>query len=840
MARQAVCLSHGVAWIDDGDLAVGARVKVRGGTWTIAERTAYDDCLSLRLSGADDDNAGSARTILVPFDRPVADARATSIQVLRPRRWLRMLRALAIEARPFGALSGSLSSVIDLLPYQLEPALAVIRHSAARVLIADGVGMGKTIQAGLVLNELVARRASTRALILLPAGLREQWSAELATRFGLRAIGADSSWLAGMGRTLPADVNPWSLPGIYVASLDFIKQPEVLGPVEETIWDLVVVDEAHQAAPGTARHAAVHALAAQARRVVLLTATPHSGDPAQFEALCRIGSTTAGESRMIVFRRSRSHAGLERVRQSVLMPVRLSDVERRMHGLLADYTGRLCREAGTRGNARARLVGIVLRKRALSSAASLAASCRRRIALLMADAAPDEQQCPLPFGDEDPLGDREPDGILGVPGLADVSRERRWLSAVAQAAELAARRESKLRVLIRFLSRLREPAVVFTEYRDTLERLRRALAPSHPGVAVLHGAMPPAERSSVQRVFNDRGTLLLATDAAAEGLNLHQRCRVVVHFELPWSPVRLEQRTGRVDRFGQRRRVHEIVLIAADTAERTVLAPLARRAAIARSSPAGRSPLIDRLTESRVAAAVMEGIRLGEEEEEGEGEEEKEEEPDVDRATQVLHDEAVEEAARLETLRRWRTHRAHRPSRPESVAASVVRLRGGHLPPGIVCVFTLSLHGGDGALAHSEIVATRTDGAVSEVPRHAGGVRRFVEKFVQTRAATLDEAVRRHLEVRSTGAAERILDAIDQLERRERDVAATLSRAPSGPIQAGLFDRRALLAGAVRTRARSAQREETRRVIEGLAAARQLSARLDLQAVLIASGPAAR
>ncbi len=114
--------------------------------------------------------------------------------------------------------------------------------------------------------------------------------------------------------------------------------------------------------------------------------------------------------------------------------------------------------------------------------------------------------------------------------------------------------------------------------------------------------MTPAERSRVQHTFNHGGGTLLATDAASEGLNLHQRCRVIVHYELPWNPSRLEQRAGRVDRLGQTRRVHELALVAAHTAERLVVAPLITRFA---ATTTARGRMLDALTESRVAAAVM-------------------------------------------------------------------------------------------------------------------------------------------------------------------------------------------------------------------------------------------
>ena len=475
---------------------------MRGRAWTIVGLTAFAGCDALRLSSAGPGHAGALRTLLVPFDRPRRLHRPASIGVVRPRRWLHALRRAAAGAHPAGGLKRTARSAIDVLPYQLEPALAMIALGVPRLMIADAVGLGKTIQAGIVLDECAFEQESFRALVVAPAGLREQWSRELADRFGLASTVAGAAWLARSSRELPPDVNPWILPGIYVTSFDFVKQPEVLRPLEEADWDVLVVDEAHGAALGTARRAAVHAIAVRSRRVLLLTATPHAGDASQFEALCRIGETSADGDRLMLFSRSRADAGTAAARRTALLPVRLTEAERRMHRLLDRYTARVCREAQARGDDRARLAAIILKKRALSSAASLAVSARRRLALLASPPAAAERQLTLPLGDEDPLEDEEPDAALAAPGLSDTGRERRWLKAIVDAARTASRRESKTRFLLRLLSRMRQPAIVFTEYRDTLERLRDVLTAAGHDVAVLHGGMSPAERSVVQDAFN--------------------------------------------------------------------------------------------------------------------------------------------------------------------------------------------------------------------------------------------------------------------------------------------------------------------------------------------------
>ena len=591
-----------------GAWQVGDNLIARGEPWTVLGVTAFSDCAALKLEGAGTSNARRIRTLLVPFDRPVRRPRRELIRVGRGGRWLHELRRLSLRMHAFGALRGAAASGIRLLPYQLEPALAICR-GVSRVLIADDVGLGKTIQAGLIVVELAARADAFRALVLAPAGLIPQWSRELRDHFDIRATVADAAWLRAASRQMPADVNPWSLDGVYLASVDFSKRAEVLKSIEDLLWDVVVVDEAHGAGPGTDRRDAVNAIARRARRVVLLTATPDNGEPGRMDDLCGLGEESERPIPITVFRRLRSEAAGSVPRRTRFQTVRPTDQERQMHRLLERYTKRLWIEGKARGDPRARLVSIVLRKRGLSSASSLAASARRRLDLLdSATPDPAAQQLRLPIDDDGLLEDAEPDAVLGAPGLGDAPRERRWLAAIIEAALYASRHESKAARLTRLLSKVREPVIVFTEYRDTLARLARSLSGQGPGVVSIHGGMDASERDAVVRKFNEECLWLLATDAAAEGLNLHARCRIVIHYELPWSPTRLEQRCGRVDRMGQTRRVHEIALIADDTAESLVLAPLGRR--IARAWSAKRGIEIRRLNESRVADAIVGGAAL--------------------------------------------------------------------------------------------------------------------------------------------------------------------------------------------------------------------------------------
>ena len=787
---------------------MGTRVLARGRRWVVTDISRSDECAALRLQGIGHNRTG---TLLTPFDRPKridADARP---RVVRSRRWLHELDRALLELHPFGSLRAAAQAPIRLLPYQLEPALAALRDGTSRILVADGVGLGKTIQAGILLLELSHRIESVRGLVLAPAGLREQWLTELSARFGLTAILADTAWLKSLSAERPSHVNPWSLPGIYIASHDLVKRPEVLRPLEDVTWDAVVIDEAHAATSGTDRRVALHAIAARANHVMLLTATPPGGDPAELEALCRIGAHPDDNDAIVLFQRSRADVGEGRPRKTTVLTVVPSDAERRMHDLLNRYTARVWLEAGRRGDERARLVSIVLRKRALSGAASLAASVERRLALLR-DAAPDAWQPRLPLTDpdEDPLEDDAPLAELSAPGLADSGLERRLLSALTDAAHSAARDERKARFLLRLLGRLGEPAIVFTEYRDTLARLEQRLAASGHTVTVLHGGMTSLERGRVQRTFNERGGILIATDAASEGLNLHHRCRVVVHYELAWNPSRLEQRAGRIDRLGQTGRVHELALVAAHTAERLVLAPLISRVRTHATRGAG---MLGALTESRVAAAILSNTEL---------DRSAVDEPAARPASAVgappdLGTAAAHEAARLERCRRLasRSCRGRQPDTRSRAVASAIE-RGTRVPHGLFLVFALTLAGVDGVVVHAEPLAVRVDLGTRLVGAERHPTARRLQDIVSALAVPLDAAV---LSMVHQSGRER-LDAITLLEDRRRHrrraresaIAAAIGGGSASAarlmVQAGLFDRRSLRAAALVAASAAARQDE--------------------------------
>jgi superfamily II DNA or RNA helicase len=557
----------------------------------------------VRLIGVDRVNRARDCTLLAPFDEVVRVEGAWRPRVVSRRRWMRAFGELVAEAQSRDVPLSAAGADAALLPHQLDPLLALLRGEASRLLIADEVGLGKTVQAVLIVRELAARGRADRVLIVTPAGLRDQWQGELRERGGLTSHVADAEWLAAMRRELPGDVNPWGMRGLHVTSLDFIKQADVLHGLDRLSWDVLVIDEAHALAAGSDRAAAAQRLARRSRYVVLLTATPHSGSTADFETLCGTGAagagTRAGEEagqdddgdrvgddggggrsgsgsgdRLLMFRRARARGG----RRVHVLRVRPTDDERQLHELLERYVRRVERQ--TSAGDPARLAMAVLRKRACSSAWSLERSLRRRW-LLVAERGAEPEQGRLPFWSlpEEVRGDQadddEPVGILGAAGLP-VRHEKAWLTLLGEVARRAARGDSKIAALRRLLRRTAaagESVVVFTEYRDTLTHIADVLRRTESiAAALLHGGLgAEGRRLALGRFVRGEVRVLLTTDAAGEGLNLQQRCRVVLQMELPWNPIRIEQRVGRVDRIGQRRTVHAWQLVSSGTYEERVL-----------------------------------------------------------------------------------------------------------------------------------------------------------------------------------------------------------------------------------------------------------------------------
>src|SRR5436190_2365719 len=376
-------------------MQISQHVRVRGTRWRIVDIRPYEDCQAVTLAGASAAHAVVECQVLAPFDDidPIAANRRP--RFARARTWWRACRTLLADDAPPGALRSVHRAHIEIVAHQLEPALAIVRGLGSRVLLADEVGLGKTIQAVIIVSELRTRRVADRVLVIAPAGLRDQWVQELSIRFGLEAHLVDAPALRRFSATLPLGVNPWTIRRIAIASIDYVKRPEVLPALLAAPWDVLIVDEAHGAAGDSERQAAIAAIAARTAYVVLLTATPHSGDARSFASLCRFGAA-GGDDDLVVFRRRRADVRSGAVRKIHTVRVRPSPQELQLHARLERYVAAVRAERDG-----AWLAESVLHKRALSSAWSLARSVERRLEALAGSEPSAARQLGLPFANAD-------------------------------------------------------------------------------------------------------------------------------------------------------------------------------------------------------------------------------------------------------------------------------------------------------------------------------------------------------------------------------------------------------------------------------------------------------
>ena len=741
-------------------LAAGDRVTVRGERWVVDAATAYADATLLHLSSDDERHVVRHCQLLAPFDRPVPSIRRPTVRAVRRRRWMHCLRSQMADLRASTRLRAPQQAAIDILPFQLEPALALAAGRASRFLLADEVGLGKTIQGGLMLSELRQRGWCERALIVTPAGLRQQWADELLQKFEIRAAIIDAAALAALTESLPFDVNPWGVEPVAITSIDFIKQPEVLRGLAALLWDMLIVDEAHQATLASQRYDAVNAVATRARHVVLLTATPHAGDDVAYRALCAIGNAGCDDP-MVLFRRTREMAGLPRSRRAHLLPVRSTHAGIEMFRLLDTYIARLWNIARHANRRDVQLVAMVLAKRAFSSARSLQMSLERRLAGLSGESwEPAQAPLPLVF-DEDPSD--EP-SLPAAPAFERQDEERATVRRLIDAARRAQDHEPKMQAICRIVRRVHEPLVIFTEYRDTLEAMRDRLATLR-SVTTLHGGQTPHERRLSVRAFTEGAAdLLIATDAGSEGLNLHGRCRLVVNLELPWNPIRLEQRAGRVDRIGQTRTVHVINLLAGGTAERTVLARLMQRLDRIRMSEVDiASAVIDRSPPPPQPAAVA-----------------------ASTSSVDYSGEAEAEAVRIASIRR--SGAAPSPVCTDIMPVTVVR--SPHTA--LVAFVRIRFAAGTGRVIEDALVPVGMRMAAQPRRLRPAAARGWAESLIAVFGLELVRVARARAEQQARTLALESAPSVARAIRRERAIVACATAPGPLLVQGGLFDGRAV------------------------------------------------
>lgn len=563
---------------------------------------------------------------------PAADFDA----LLRAARWTALSPYLGLDGNGreegYEAIASPFHGGVRVENFQLVPLLKALRMPRVSLLIADDVGLGKTIEAGLILTELLLRRRIRRVLVLTPAALRDQWKEELWEKFSLSFEVIDRQSTERLRRKLGMDANPWRSFSRIIASYHYLRQPDVREQFLSACstpdgsphlpWDLLIVDECHNLMPAPFGEDSqlcqtLGLVAPRFEHRLFLSATPHNGhtrsftglleilDPVRFSRTSEMGRAMRDRVDDVVIRRLKRdiNAGSAGPRfctrkppRALSLTVDAAEAELTIaFDALRTAVGKLV-AAGSRGRHRAGTFAVeVLGKRLLSCPASFADSWFRTMQGMAegpateAEVKVQERVLNQETGDDREAQQRQATAATVVGGWlrnyrdrleSEIGRIQRAVEALGfepegsppseQVPTCDARFDELIEMieeLLRDGGRFRddERLIVFTEYKTTLDYLAARLRNRYRENRVLTlfgvggpGGMGANERDSVKAAFNDPDAevrILIATDAASEGLNLHRTARYLLHYDCPWNPSRLEQRNGRLDRYGQGRDV---------------------------------------------------------------------------------------------------------------------------------------------------------------------------------------------------------------------------------------------------------------------------------------------
>ena len=587
---------------------------------------------------------GPVRRVPVGELRPVAEPGAAAGPALMPAPlFIATLAAHQLQAlmTQQGVLSAANFRVTPL-PHQVLAVDFVLGRVRPRVMIADEVGLGKTIEAAMVYEELKLRRQAHRCLVIAPAGLTRQWQDEFTQKFGEQFVVHDSTMMAALRELHGQEANLWAVNDQVITSLDFVKPQRLrpdLSPAERERrevhnrrifqdivgagWDVVIFDEAHKLskqADGseTARYRVGEALAPAVPVFLLLTATPHQGDAGRFLHLLnlldsygfnQVADLTPDRVATVVWR-TRKRAAVDaqgrrlfKQRVTDIYPVDRSGpehaLERELYEAVTEYVRDNYNRAMGRGDRAFGFLMILFQRLVTSSSEAIYAALRKRHARLaalgqalgMGNAAGGNGEF-----DEEAASDEDAqavlDDLLAVGGVVNEAELAREVAEVEQLLELARRAQvgldAKMAALLTIIDEVcrREgnPAtkfIIFTEFVATQRALRRLLEGMGYRVEIINGGQKLEERIAARVAFAADAQFLVSTDAGGEGINL-QFCHVMVNYDLPWNPMKVEQRIGRIDRIGQDHDVLVLNLLVHDTVERRVREVLEAKLALIR------------------------------------------------------------------------------------------------------------------------------------------------------------------------------------------------------------------------------------------------------------------
>lgn len=492
----------------------------------------------------------------------------------------RLYLEAVIRKTPVAATESRLTvasgQLLNELQYQRRAAAKAFEGLRPRLLIADAVGLGKTLEVGLILSELIRRGRGERILVVTPRHILEQFQHEMWTRFAIPLVRLDSEGIQRVRRRIPAGRNPFTHYKRAIISIDTLKNAgRYRHHLEGIRWDAVVIDECHNVMNrSAARNHLVRVLAPRTDALLMLSATPHNGNPESFAELIRLLDPTAiadpkslkpENIEHLYVRRHKGNAevaaeaGLKWADRLPPQPIAVTPTaaeEAVFVELSQVWTHPVAGTKAPSSGTGATLFSWTLFKAALSSHRALAETVRNRRKNLRGSSASDELLDPAKQAEDQAL-----ERLGELAEQVDDTQAAKLSSLIAQLQSIGVGRNSKTR------------CVVFSERIATLdwlaEQVPAALGLAKEQIRVLHGGMADLRQMDVIEEFGLRESpvrLLFTGDMASEGVNLHRECNHLVHFDLPWSLITIEQRNGRIDRYGQEKPPDIRALIVTPTA----------------------------------------------------------------------------------------------------------------------------------------------------------------------------------------------------------------------------------------------------------------------------------
>ena len=609
----------------------GQLVEVRRRQWVVADVTASEPVNSgyppqhvVALSSIDEDALGEELQVvweIEPGAHVIEKAGLPAITGFddadRLDAFLDAVRWGAATNADRGFLQAPFRSGVSIEDFQLDPLVRAINMARANLLIADDVGLGKTIEAGLVIQELLLRHRARSVLVICPASLQRKWQDEMVEKFGLNFKIVNTDYIRQLRRERGIHANPWTSFPRLIVSQDWMKSGEPLRLLREIIpahakyprkFDILVVDEAHNVAPsGSANYALeslrtrmIREIAPHFQHKLFLTATPHNGYTESFTSLLELLDDQRFARNILPDKKQLQQAMVRRLKTDLvdaegnkLYPARKLQAldinytadERAAHQLLNAYCE--SRESSTDGDNKAigtKFVNGLLKKRLFSSPAAFASTLEKHINTVNSGGKPKKATAmeervlrkAILKAEEDYAKDADYEAAqneaveVASKRCAPFTKEQKklinQLRVWAQRAQNQS--DSKAEAICSWINQNlktkskwnNQRVILFTEYRSTQQWLQKILTEQGYGskrLNIIHGGMDQEEREQVKAAFqtdpeDSQVRILLATDAASEGIDLQNYCNCLIHLEVPYNPNVMEQRNGRIDRHGQK------------------------------------------------------------------------------------------------------------------------------------------------------------------------------------------------------------------------------------------------------------------------------------------------